>query len=337
MWNRWMRRGRQRAGDAPQAAAGADALRAEMEREQQALRAELQRTAEALRVCEQRYALAVRGAHDGLWEWDLSGDRMSVSPRWQHLFGLQGEGDSMRLAEWQERLHPADREAAVEALQQHLHGRTERYEHPHRMLHADGRYRWVLSRGTAVRRASGSPYRVVGLDTDITRIKRVEGIVEAIAEGTASQSGERFFRALVRHFAQALHVDCAFITECTDRPPTRARTLAYWRCGAFDADFEYELAGTPCETVIAEGRTRFYPQGLASMFPCEEHQEGYLGLPIFARDGFVIGHLAFVHGERLHDDMLLESVYRIFTARAGVEIELSRALRQLEATEAALA
>jgi PAS domain S-box-containing protein len=337
MWNRWMRRGGQRAGDAPRAAAGADVLRAEMEREHQALRAELQRTAEALRVCEQRYALAVRGAHDGLWEWDLSGDRMSVSPRWQHLFGLQGEGDSMRLAQWRERLHPADRQAAVQALQQHLDGHTERYEHPHRMLHADGRYRWVLSRGTAVRRASGSPYRVVGLDTDITRIKRVEGIVEAIADGTASQSGERFFRALVMHFAQALHVDCAFITECTDRPPTRARTLAYWRCGAFDADFEYELAGTPCETVIAEGRTRFYPQGLAAMFPCEENQEGYLGLPIFARDGFVIGHLAFVHGERLHDDMLLESVYRIFTARAGVEIELGRALRQLEAAEAALA
>jgi PAS domain S-box-containing protein len=332
------RGGRRRgAGSAPpaDAAPGADALHAE--RERQALRAELQRTAEALRVSEQRYALAVRGAHDGLWEWDLNGDRMSFSPRWKHMFGLDGAGDCMRLAEWCERLHPDDREAAVQALQQHLQGRTERYEHPHRMLHADGRYRWVLSRGTAVRRASGAPYRVVGLDTDITRIKRVETLIEAIAEGTASQSGESFFRALVMHFARALLVDCAFITECTDRPPTRARTLAYWRCGAFDADFEYELAGTPCETVIAEGRTRFYPEGLARLFPCEERQEGYLGLPIFARDGDVIGHLAFVHGERLHEDIVLEPVYRIFTARAGVEIELGRALRRLQATEVALA
>ncbi|HET9642322.1 MAG TPA: PAS domain-containing protein [Burkholderiaceae bacterium] len=282
---------------------------------------------EALRLSEQRHALTLRGANDGMWEWDCVAQRLLVSPRWTHMFGLH-DSDSMSLAEWRERLHPEDRDCAVDALQAHLDGATERYEHAHRLLHADGAYRWVLSRGTVVRRASGTPHRVLGLDTDITKVKRAEGLIEAIADGTANACGAPFFQALVMHFARALHVDCAFITECADLPATRARTLAFWRRDGFDANFEYDLPGTPCENVFREGQRYFYPRGLGERYACERGQEGYLGMPIFGRDGLVIGHLAFVHGEPLCDDVLMQSVYRIFTARAGVEIELSRALRR---------
>lgn len=291
---------------------------------------------DALRASEQRYALAVRGANDGLWEWDLAAERIGVSPRWSHMLGLDGGADSLSLADWRDRLHPDDRDAATHALQQHLDGATERYEHVHRLRHADGGYRWVLSRGAVLRRASGQPQRVLGLDTDITRLKRVEGIVQAIADGTAGASGAPFYEALVKHFARALHIDCAFITECSGRPPQRARTLAYWRDGGFGDNFEYDLAGTPCERVMREGRACFYPRGVGELFVCEAGEQGYLGLPIFARDGVVIGHLAFVHGRPLHEDVLLEPIYRIFTARAGLEIELGRALQRLDGARAAL-
>jgi PAS domain S-box-containing protein len=288
---------------------------------------------EALRLCEERYATAVRGANDGLWEWDLASRRLLCSPRWKHMLGVDEGGDSLPIEQWQQRLHPDDREAALAALRAHLRGEAERYEHPHRLMHADGRYRWVLSRGTALRRANGRAYRMVGLDTDITRIKRVESIVEAIANGTAGQSGEAFFRALVQNFAHALHVDCAFITECVDRPTTEARTLAFWRAGKFDPTFEYRLAGTPCERVIQEDQVVFHTDCLGQMFPRESGFESYLGLPLHARDGGVIGHLAFVDTSPMGEDMLMDSVYRIFAARAGVEIELGRALSRLADTE----
>ncbi len=290
-----------------------------------------QQMEEALRLSEARYVTAVRGANDGLWEWDLASRRVLCSPRWKHMLGFDEHGDSLPIEQWQQRLHPADRDAAMAALQAHLRGDTERYEHPHRLQHADGRYRWVLSRGTALRRASGRVYRMVGLDTDITQLKRVESIVEAIANGTAGHSGESFFRALVQNFADALRVDSAFITECSSRPATRARTLAFWRAGEFDPNFDYELAGTPCERVIQDDRIVCHHDGLAQMFPREAGYASYLGVPIHARDGGVIGHLAFLDTAPMGDDMLVESVYRIFAARAGVEIELGRALSRLEA------
>jgi PAS domain S-box-containing protein len=300
----------------------------------EAMAARSRRAEEALQASEERYGVAVRGALDGLWEWDVGARRMLPSPRWKHMFGLDDTLEAMSLDEWRERLHPQEREEAMATLEAHLAGRTERFEHAHRVMHADGRYRWVLSRGTALRRASGLAWRVIGLDTDITRLKRVEGIIEAIAHGTAGQSGEPFFHGLVQHFARALHIECAFITECVHRSPTRARTLAFWRGGNFDENFEYDLAGTPCERVLREGRTVFHPSGLGDMFPCEVGQESYLGLPIFSRDGMVIGHLAFVDREPMPADIVMESVLRIFTARAAAEIELSRALRRLQAFEA---
>jgi GAF domain-containing protein len=245
------------------------------------------------------------------------------------MLGLDDSLEAMSLDAWRARLHPEERDEAMDALDAHLAGRTERYEHVHRLSHTDGEYRWVYSRGTALRRASGVAYRVVGLDTDITRLKRVEAIIDAIAKGTAGQSGEPFFRALVQHFARALHIECAFITECLDCPPTRVRTLAFWGHGKFDESFEYDLAGTPCDLVMHEGRTVFHPTGLADAFPCEAGQQSYLGLPLFARDGVVIGHLAFLDRQPMSEDVVMESVHRIFTARAAVEIELSRALQRL--------
>jgi PAS domain S-box-containing protein len=288
---------------------------------------------EALQASEQRYVLAVRGAQDGVWEHDLRDGTVWVSPRWKHMLGMANGGDRLALDAWQAVLHPEDRDGALQALQAHLQQRSERYEHAHRVRHADGRWRWMLSRGAAIRHANGTPYRIVGLDTDITRVRRIEEVVDAIADGTAGQTGERFFRALVRQFARALCVECVFITECADHPVTRARMLAVWRGDGFGAAREYELAGTPCERVLKDGRPYFQPSGLAQTFPRECGRESYLGLPILGRDGGVIGHLAFVGDAPMDDDMLIDSVYRIFTARAAAELELQKALARLAAIE----
>jgi PAS domain S-box-containing protein len=286
------------------------------------------------RTAEERYQHALRGTQDGVWEWQVRQDRGQLSPRWKGMLGYGPDDVGPTRDDWLARVHPDDRPRLVAALERAVGGGPSdvdrRIELDLRLVHRDGSVRHVLSRGVLLRGEDGAPERVIGLDTDITRVKRVQAVLDAVADGTAGAFGERFFAAMVEHLARALEVDCAFITECTDQPTTRVRTLAHWSVehGLLE-NFEYDLAGTPCEEVVQEGRTCFHPERLAEKFPREVGWEAYVGMPIVASDGRVLGHLALLDKSRLGDEVLVERIYRIFLARAAAEIERAQALTRL--------
>src|SRR4051794_9469374 len=64
--------------------------------------------------------------------------------------------------------------------------------------------------------------------------------LRAIVEGTARNTGEAFFRSLVRHLASAVGVSYAFVAEFAG-VATRVRTLAYWGQGGLRPNLEYDL------------------------------------------------------------------------------------------------
>lgn len=135
---------------------------------------ERQQQEKALRESEERYALAVAGANDGLWDWNLNRDRLYFSVRWKSLLGYEDEEIGDRPGEWFERVHPEDLDSVKAAIADHLAGVTPHFKSEHRMLDANGEYRWMLSRGLAVRDSEGKPYRMAGSQTDISDRKATE-------------------------------------------------------------------------------------------------------------------------------------------------------------------
>lgn len=125
----------------------------------------------ALRESETRYALAARGANDGLWDWDLQTDCVYYSPRWKTLIGYGEDEIGASIEEWLGRVHPEDLKGIQEAIAAHRQGLTPHFESEHRLLHKDNAYRWVLSRGLAVRGEAGRAVRMAGSLTDITEDK----------------------------------------------------------------------------------------------------------------------------------------------------------------------
>jgi diguanylate cyclase (GGDEF)-like protein/PAS domain S-box-containing protein len=126
------------------------------------------RTLEALRESEERYSLAASGANDGLWDWNLKTGSIYFSPRWKSMLGLAGAEVHGRPEEWFTRVHPEDLARLRSDLTAHLDGATPHFENEHRLMHRDGSFRWMLTRGLAVRGDDGVAYRIAGSQTDTT-------------------------------------------------------------------------------------------------------------------------------------------------------------------------
>ena len=129
------------------------------------------RAQEELKESEERYALAARGANDGLWDWNLSTNVIYFSARWKAMLGCQDDEIGNKPEEWFEHIHEADRDRVKEEIAAHQKGATPHFESEHRVRHKDGSFRWMLSRGVAIRDEHGKPVRMAGSQTDITEGK----------------------------------------------------------------------------------------------------------------------------------------------------------------------
>ena len=135
---------------------------------------ERSRIEEALRETQERYALAVRGANDGLWDWDIKTNQIYYSPRWKSILGYEEVEIGDSLSEWFSRVHPEDIEHLKLDLTSHINRSTAHFENEHRILHKDGTYRWILSRGLAVWDQTHVATRMAGSQSDITDRKYAE-------------------------------------------------------------------------------------------------------------------------------------------------------------------
>ena len=120
------------------------------------------------RRTEERLALAAEAANDGLWEWDLRTAEFYVSGRWRSMIGLPARAGTTRVEDWLERVHADDIAGLREALDGYVTGRTDTFQHEHRIRHEDGAYRRFLCRGLGVRGAGRRRERIAGSLTDTT-------------------------------------------------------------------------------------------------------------------------------------------------------------------------
>ncbi len=137
---------------------------------------------------EERLRLALDATRDGLWDWDVPQRRVFFSEGYAALLGLtpQALGDTRE--DWAERLHPDDRERALQALG--VEGNEDHYENIYRMRHADGSYRWIHSRGRLLRDETGEPQRFLGIASDITQQRaNDDSLRQAAAVFDATQEG----------------------------------------------------------------------------------------------------------------------------------------------------
>lgn len=122
-----------------------------------------------------RWRYALESAQDGLWDWDAETGRVYRSGRCASMLGYARDAFEGSFDAWQALIHPDDRPRVKAALHAHLAGERENYQVDYRVRDANGRWRWILDRGRAIRwDAAGRPARVIGTHTDIHDYKQIE-------------------------------------------------------------------------------------------------------------------------------------------------------------------
>ena len=93
----------------------------------------------------------------------------------------------------------------------------------------------------------------------------VDASLRTILEGTATETGERFFAALVENLARALNTHGAWVTEYFAES-RRLRALAFWMGGQWIHGWEMVVDGTPCEQVIHQRCLIHIPDNLIDLY-----------------------------------------------------------------------
>lgn len=161
----------------------------------------LHRCDKQLRESEERYALAVRGANEGLWDWNLKANSIYYSPRFISILEpYEDRQISPKPQEWMDRIHPEDRKRVIIEIQEHLRGRIPYFESQHRILQPDNTHRWVLARGLAILNEAGEPVRMAGSLSDISHSLTYDNI-------TGLPSKHIFHNLLERSLARVLRFE----------------------------------------------------------------------------------------------------------------------------------
>ncbi len=129
---------------------------------------ERKRAQEVERESELRWKFALEGTGLGVWDFDLTGPSMYYSPTWKAMIGFADDEFPNTAEAWTARVHPDDMVATTEALRAHMLGMDAEYRHEYRILHREGWWKWVQSRGMVIRRApNGDCERMIGVHVDI--------------------------------------------------------------------------------------------------------------------------------------------------------------------------
>ena len=121
-----------------------------------------------------RHELAIRSSGVCLWDWNLVSGSVEYYGMWGPMLGYTDDEltDAPRRF-LNDAMHPDDLARATEEIRRHCNGETPLFESEARMRHKDGRWIWILMRGSVNERdANGLALRISGTTIDISELKQ---------------------------------------------------------------------------------------------------------------------------------------------------------------------
>lgn len=170
---------------------------------------ERQRTEAALHHKEARLLEAQRVAHVGSWELDVHTQKITWSEESFHLFGFDPTQPEPSYEDHIQHIHPDDR-ALVQAAVTQMATTGQPFVLDFRIIHPDGRVKYVEGRGEAIQNSQGQTIQLLGTLLDITERKQAEAALQQQAER------QRLLSTITQHIRQSLDLNDILTTTVND-------------------------------------------------------------------------------------------------------------------------
>lgn len=159
-------------------------------------------TKNKLLIANERLNLSIEGSGDGLWDWDVLHDQITVSQQMKHIAGYDDMPTQISADFWRSAIHPEDAEQVKNAMRAMLRGDKPTFRSEYRIRCRYGNWKWIQSRAIVVgRNMNGLPVRVAGLASDITssRASREMMWQQANFDALTGLPNRRLFRSKLDH------------------------------------------------------------------------------------------------------------------------------------------
>jgi PAS domain S-box-containing protein len=170
---------------------------------------ERKQTEAELMKSEKRLTLALTATQDSVWDWDLLTDNLYYSPLWWKMLGYETNELKSDSDLWRRFMHPEDLEQANRIVAEAIAKQTS-FEVESRLLHKDGHYVPILTRGFLLRDEDGKALRITGTNTDLTERKLMEAerrhMEQHLQQVQKAESLGRMAGAIAHNFNNQLSV-----------------------------------------------------------------------------------------------------------------------------------
>ena len=234
--------------------------------------------------------------------------------------------------------YPDSQASTHEMFDQALKGKNtkvERYESTR--IDEMGNQRYYDIDIVPIRKTTGEVLGGALMSREVTGRVIAERHIESVIERNANLVGDSFFKNLTEQITTLYGVKYVYI-GLLDLNKNEVQTKALRISGKLTKNFTYGLQGVPCLTVANNEEARYIEQ-VSQQFPDDPklqrwNAESYLGIPIASPlNGEPLAILVMIDEKPLRVIPDSDYVLKIFTLRAGAELERLRAEKQVREKE----